>query len=370
MPPDLAPIDRLDLHAVVRHGGAFTLDVDVRLPARGVTAVFGPSGCGKTTLLRAVAGLVRPTPGRILIAGQPWQDDEAGLWLPTHRRPLGMVFQEASLFDHLSVQANLEFGQKRVPQAERQVSLTQTIELLGIGPLLARRPDALSGGERQRVAIARALATSPRLLLMDEPLAALDAARKAELLPWFERLARELHIPVLYVTHSLDEVARLTDHLLLLRAGQVQDQGPTAELLARLDVALTQGDAASALIEGAVAAVDEADQLLHVRFGGGVLQCVQTPGAPTRARGQRLRLRVQARDVSLTLSAAQDTSILNVLPATVHSLAEDGSAQTLVALDVGGTPLLARVTRRSARLLALAPGQPVFAQIKGVAVLD
>ena len=362
--------DSLALRACVRHGADFTLDVDLQLPGRGVTAVFGPSGCGKTTLLRAVAGLTRPSPGRVVVAGDVWQDDATRVWRPTHRRPLGMVFQEASLFEHLTVQGNLDFGLKRVPASERHVSLAQAVELLGIGHLLNRRPAQLSGGERQRVAIARALATSPRLLLLDEPLAALDAARKAEVLPWFERLARELRIPALYVTHSLDEVARLADHLLLLQGGQAVAQGPVADLLARLDIAQTHGDAAGALIDGVVDQVDAAYHLLQVRFGGGTIQCVQAPGAPLRQPGQRVRLRVQARDVSLTLHAAHDTSILNVLAARVTSLAADGPAQVLVALDVGGTPLLARVTRKSADALQLAPGQRVFAQIKGVAVLD
>jgi len=362
--------DGIAVRARMRHGTAFTLDVDLCLPGRGVSAVFGPSGCGKTTLLRCVAGLTRPAPGRVVVNGDTWHDDGAGVWRPTHRRPLGLVFQEASLFDHLTVQGNLDFGLKRVPAAERRVALAQAVELLGIGPLLARRPANLSGGERQRVAIARALATSPRLLLLDEPLASLDAARKAELLPYFERLSRELGIPMLYVTHSLDEVARLADHLLLLEAGRLHALGPTAGLLARLDVALAHGDAAGTLIEGTVAALDAADHLMHVRFAGGVLQCVQAPGTPVRAPGQPLRLRVQARDVSLALSPAADTSILNVLPATVRSLADDGPAQVLVALDAGGAALLARVTRKSARALALAPGRRVFAQVKGVAVLD
>ena len=247
--------------------------------------------------------------------------------------------------------------------------MAQAVELLGIGHLLDRRPAQLSGGERQRVAIARALATSPRLLLMDEPLAALDATRKAELLPWFERVVRELRIPMLYVTHSLDEVARLADHLLVLDAGRVVAQGPVGALMARLDLALAHGDAAGALIDGVVERLDTDYQLLQVRFAGGSVQCVTRPAAPCVSRASA-RLRVQARDVSLTLQAARDTSILNVLPATVRSLAADGPAQTLVALDAGGAPLLARVTRKSAEALALAPGQAVFAQIKGVAVLD
>ena len=349
---------------------AFTLDVGLPLPGAGITALFGPSGCGKTTLLRAVAGLVRPQPGRVVVGDQMWQDDAAGVWLPTHRRALGYVFQEASLFAHLSVQGNLDFGLKRVPAAERRIALDQAIELLGIGHLLARRPSQLSGGERQRVAIARALATSPRLLLMDEPLAALDAARKAELLPYFERLQRELRIPLLYVSHSLDEVARLATHMVLLDAGRVSANGPTGELLTRLDLPLAHGDHAGAVIDGALAAIDQRWNLLEVRFAGGVLHCVQAAGSPLRHVGERLRLRVLARDVSLALAPASDTSILNVLPATVHSLTDDGPAQTLVALDLAGSTLLARVTRKSAAALRLSAGQRVFAQVKGVALLD
>ena len=360
----------LRVRARVARGTGFTLDVDVRLAGHGVTALFGPSGCGKTTLLRAIAGLLRPVPGLVAVNGQRWQDDDAGLWLPTHRRALGYVFQEASLFSHLTVQGNLDFGLKRVPPPERRIALDQAIELLGIGHLLGRRPAQLSGGERQRVAIARALATSPRLLMMDEPLASLDAARKAELLPWFERLQRGLDIPLLYVTHSLDEVARLADAVLMMEAGRAVAHGPTGELMTRLDLSLTQGDAASALIDGVLESADAAYHLLTVRFAGGALQCVQAAGDPLRHPGERVRLRVQARDVSLTLAPARDTSILNVLPARVRSLADDGPAQALVSLDVGDTPLLARITRKSADALRLAPGQAVFAQVKGVAVLD
>ncbi len=362
--------DALELRVRMAHGAAFALELDLQLPGHGVTAVFGPSGCGKTTLLRAVAGLARPRPGRVVVNGQVWQDDTRGLWLPTHRRALGYVFQEASLFEHLSVQGNLDFALRRTPPAQRQIALAQTIELLGIGPLLARRSTQLSGGERQRVAIARALATSPRLLLMDEPLAALDAARKAELLPWFERLARELRIPILYVTHALDEVARLADHLLLLDAGRVRAHAPAAPLLARLDLARGHGDGAGVLIEGRVSAIDTDDHLLQLRFAGGELLCVHGPDAPGRTLGQQLRVRVLARDVSLALSPAHDTSILNVLPATVQALTEDGPAQMLVALDLNSAALLARITRKSAAALQVRPGLRVFAQVKGAALLD
>ncbi len=363
----------LQVRAHVSHGqgaSAFTLDVDLSLPGSGVTALFGPSGCGKTTLLRAVAGLVRPRPGQVVIGEDTWQDDEAGIWRPTHKRPLGYVFQEASLFSHLSVQGNLDFGLKRVPAAQRRIALDQAIELLGIGHLLTRQPEQLSGGERQRVAIARALATSPRLLLMDEPLAALDAARKAELLPYFERLQRELTLPILYVSHSLDEVVRLATHLVLLEQGRVLANGPTAQLLTRLDLPLAHGDHAGAVLEGELTSMDADWDLLHVRFAGGVLQCIPSPGSRPRRVGERLRLRVLARDVSLTLLPATDTSVLNVLPVTVRALSDDGPAQTLVTLDAGGTALLARITRKSASVLHLAPGQAVFAQVKGVALLD
>ncbi|MDR0274661.1 MAG: molybdenum ABC transporter ATP-binding protein [Burkholderiaceae bacterium] len=366
----------LALRLRVRAGPHFDLAVDADLPARGVTVVFGPSGCGKTTLLRAVAGLTRPPPGRgvalgrVALGREVWQDDAQGIWLAAHRRAVGMVFQQANLFAHLTAGENLQFALARVPPGERRIALDQAVALLGIGPLLARRPGQLSGGERQRVAIARALAASPRLLLLDEPLASLDAARKAELLPYFERIQRELALPMLYVTHAPDELARLADQVLLLHEGRVRAQGPAGEMLARMDWALEQADAAGALIEGVVEAFDETWRLLHVRFAGGVVRCVSAPGAAPRAPGQRVRLRVPARDVSLTLTAAGDTSILNVLPATVTELADDGPAQTLVALQAGGAPLMARVTRKSAHQLGLRPGLAVFAQIKGVALLD
>ena len=345
----------------------FTLDVDLQLPGRGVTALFGPSGCGKTTCLRAIAGLTRAQPGRVEVNGEVWQDDAQGIWRATHERALGYVFQEASLFDHLNVHGNIAYGQKRTPPARRKVALEQAVELLGIGHLMQRKPQALSGGERQRVAIARALATSPRLLLMDEPLAALDAQRKAEVLPYLEKLHRTLDIPVLYVSHSIDEVARLAEHLVLLQDGAVRAQGRTDELIVRLDLPLAHGDAAATVIEGTVLQHDAHDHITTVGFNGGQLQLVSpTPRAP----GEPLRLRVQARDVSLARAPASDTSILNILPATVAALAEDSPGQLMVALDAGPTRFLARVTQRSAQALALVPGQAVFAQVKGIAVVN
>ncbi|MGA7303844.1 MAG: molybdenum ABC transporter ATP-binding protein, partial [Rhodothermales bacterium] len=207
---------------------AFDMDVDLSVPAYGVTALFGPSGCGKTTLLRAIAGLERHSGGFLKVGDSIWQDQD--VFLPPHRRPIGYVFQEASLFPHLSVRGNLDYGKKRVPDSERLLPLDQAVALLGIEPLLERKPNSLSGGERQRVAIARALAVSPRLLLMDEPLASLDLQRKQEILPYIESLRRELEIPVIYVSHLPDEVARLADHMVLLEAGRVRASGSVQEL--------------------------------------------------------------------------------------------------------------------------------------------
>ena len=345
----------------------FRLDVDLRLPGRGVTALFGHSGSGKTTLLRCVAGLEPAARGRLVVNGECWQDDARGIQVPTHRRALGYVFQEASLFAHLDVARNLDYGLRRIPPAARRVPRAQAIELLGIGHLLQRRPDTLSGGERQRVAIARALLTAPRLLLMDEPLAALDAQRKAEILPYLARLRAELDIPVLYVSHALDEVIQLADHLVLLDAGQVRASGPIAETLARIDLPMAQSASAAVLIEATVQGYDSAYELLRLGFAGGELLAPHpTPLAP----GTRLRLQVQARDVSLALAPAPGSSILNRLPATVTGISSaDTPAHMLVRLDAGGTPLLARITRFSCDQLHLAVGLPVWAQIKAVALL-
>ena len=343
--------------------GAFTLDVDLCLPVQGVSALFGPSGCGKTTLLRAIAGLDRHPGGFLKLGDTTWQ--AADRFVPPHRRALGYVFQEASLFAHLSARGNLEYGVRRVPRAERRVAVEQAVELLGIAPLLERRPDQLSGGERQRVAIARALAVSPRLLLMDEPLAALDVARKQEILPYIESLHRALDIPVLYVSHSPDEVARLADQLVLLDAGRVRATGAIADMLTRLDLPLVHGGDAEALIEASVAGHDDSYHLTYLDFPGGRFTVPRKP----LAVGSPVRLRVAARDVSLTLERQTGTSILNIFPATVDALGAEGEAQVTVRLSVGGVPMLARVTRKSAAALELQPGRPVYAQAKSVAVL-
>jgi molybdate transport system ATP-binding protein len=346
----------------------FALDVDLQLPGRGVTALYGHSGSGKTTCLRCIAGLERADHGFIQVNDEVWQDSENKIFVAPHKRALGYVFQEASLFPHLSVLANLEFGLKRIPKQQRRVDMAHATELLGIGHLLDRHPQHLSGGERQRVGIARALLTSPKLLLMDEPLAALDAKRKGEILPYLQRLHDELDIPVLYVSHSQDEVAQLADHIVLLSEGQALASGPIGQTLARLDLPLAMGGDAGVVIEGRVSHYDSEYQLLTLQLPNTTLtlRVAHTPMAP----GQALRCKVQARDVSLSLHGAEQSSILNRLPVTVVSeMNADNAAHVLLRLDAAGTPLLARITRYSRDQLNVHPGQQLWAQIKAVAVL-
>ena len=346
---------------------AFELRTELQLPGRGVTALFGPSGCGKTSLLRAVAGL-EPARGRIAIGDTVWQDDDRGILLPTHRRTMGYVIQEAALFPHLDVRGNLAYALRRTPPGERRIAQDQVLALLGIAHLLERRPATLSGGERQRVAIARALATSPRLLLMDEPLAALDARRKAEVLPYLERLQRELALPILYVSHAIEEVTRLADHLVLMEAGRVVASGPLAEMLARTDLPLPAGEEAGVVLQGTVGERDAHWQLARLDVDGDCRVWMRDPGLPL---GRRVRLRVLARDVSVTRKSQQDSSIANQLRGTIEAIAPDGhAALALVRVRVGATAILARVTRRSADALGLVPGLPVWAQVKTVALME
>lgn len=346
----------------------FALDVDLQLPGRGVTALYGHSGSGKTTCLRCIAGLERASDGFVQINDHVWQDSRNGVFVPPHKRALGYVFQEASLFPHLSVLANLEFGLKRIPKAQRRVDLAQATQLLGIGHLLDRHPQHLSGGERQRVGIARALLTSPQLLLMDEPLAALDSQRKGEILPYLERLHEQLEIPVLYVSHAQDEVARLADHIVLLSEGKALASGPIGETLARLDLPLALGDDAGVVINGTVSGHDAHYQLLTLQLPDSPLQ-MRVAHTPLDL-GKHLRFKVRARDVSLSLQPGEHSSILNCLPVTVtQEIPADNSAHVLVRLDAAGTPLLARITRYSRDQLQVHPGQVLWAQIKAVAVL-
>ncbi len=344
----------------------FALDVELDLPGRGVTALFGHSGSGKTTLLRCVAGLEPAARGLLTVNGECWQDSARGLFVPTHRRALGYVFQEASLFPHLSVRRNLEFGLKRIPPAARRVSMAQAGALLGIDHLLERMPEHLSGGERQRVGMARALLTSPRLLLMDEPLAALDARRKQEILPYLERLHDELDIPVLYVSHAVEEVVRLADHVVMLGEGRVMAAGELRATLARLDLPTAFSEDAGVVVEGRVGAHDEHYHLTRLDFAGGEVFVARQ----TAPLGKALRFRIHARDVSLADHRVEGTSIVNLLPVTVAEIVgADTPAHVLVRLDAGGTPLLARITRRSCEQLGVSRGRRMWAQIKSVALL-
>lgn len=343
--------------------GAFTLNVDLRIPAFGVTSLFGPSGSGKTTLLRAIAGLERHAGGYLRVDGDTWQDQQR--FLPSHRRPIGYVFQEASLFEHLDVRGNLEYGARRVAQENRRISIDNVIEWLEITGLLDRKPSTLSGGERQRVAIARALAVSPKLLLMDEPLAAVDISRRQEIIPYLESLHRELDIPVIHVSHQPEEVLRLADHLVLLESGRVTASGDVHEMITRLDLSLAHGSEAASLVEAVVVAQDAPYQLTHLDFPGGRL----TMGRVDLPIGSQVRLRLAARDVSLTLAHQSGTSILNILPVVVDEMRPDGDAQVMVRLLAGGEPILSCITRKSADELGLRQGKSLYAQIKSIALL-
>ena len=341
------------------------LNVTLDLPGQGICAITGASGAGKTTLLRAVAGLEPQLRGRVVINDLVWHDEAAGIQVPVHRRALGYVFQEPSLFAHLSVRKNIEFGLRRSAATDGRALLEQAVQLLGIAGLLNRMPALLSGGERQRVAMARALASSPAILLMDEPLASLDQQRKDEILPFLDQLQRASKIPVLYVSHATDEVARLADHVVVLDQGRVQASGNVFALLNRAAALPGSPEGRCTLIAAEVIAHDPVYQLTQVGFPGGVLWLV----ASAPAIGTMLRLRIQARDVSLSLSRPTDSSIVNSLPVTIATLRDDGPAQVSVELQAGPTMLLARITRKSAVLLGLRTGMAVFAQIKGVAVL-
>jgi len=341
----------------------FTLDVDAQFPLRGVSAVFGASGSGKTTLLRCIAGLERAV-GVLQVNGEIWQDET--LFMPVHQRPLGYVFQEASLFPHLSVRANLEYGYKRIAPAARRVRLEQVVEWLGLRPLLDRRDTVkLSGGERQRVAIGRALLASPRLLLMDEPLSALDASSKQEILPYLEALHRELEIPVVYVSHALEEVARLADHLLLLEQGKLIANGPLQEVLARLDLPTAHREDAGVVVEATIAEHDDAYRMTRLTLGENSLWT----GHLDPPLGTLIRVRIMARDVSISVQPPHPSSISNILKARITEMQAEGCDKVNVRLSVGQSEVvIARITRRSRDLLQLSVGMAVFAQIKSVAL--
>jgi molybdate transport system ATP-binding protein len=342
--------------------GAFTLDV--RFVSEGrLTAFFGQSGSGKTSLVNVISGLIRPSRGRVVIDGTTLVDTAAGIFVPTWRRRIGYVFQEGRLFPHLTVRQNLMFGRWFRPHQERAIPFEKVLDLLGIGHLLQRRPGALSGGEKQRVAIGRALLSSPRLLLMDEPLAALDEARKAEILPYIEKLRDEADIPIIYVSHSLAEVSRLAHTIVVLRGGRVIAAGDPAEVLSRTELVPHEAlEEAGALIEARISQHDIKFGLTTLQSDAGVLR---VPYLDLPA-GTVVRVRIRARDVMIASAPPVGLSALNVFPGKVIELRKGGEAIVEVGIDCNGVRLAARLTRKSVETLGLAPDMPVYAILKGV----
>ena len=343
--------------------GSFMLDANFSIPDRGITVVFGPSGSGKTTLLRAIAGLEKSDKGFLKIGDSVWQKGED--FLATHKRQIGYVFQDAALFDHLDVKGNLNFVIKRAIGLKEDF-IESIHNLLEIKTLLNRKTTQLSGGERQRVAIARALLTNPKILLLDEPLSALDLKRKNEILPYLDSIHNDLEIPILYVTHSQDEMSRLADHLLLIEDGNIVGSGPVNDMLTRFDMPLSHGGDAVSIIEAEVLKRDSEFNLMHLDFLGGQF-IVPDNSFPVQTK---VRIRVVARDVSLTKSKQVDTSILNIFPAMVQEIVNEGEAQVMVRLQIKETILLACITRKSSYKLRLEKGSEVFVQVKSVAILS
>jgi molybdate transport system ATP-binding protein len=353
----------LDVAAEKRLGD-FRLKAGFRLPAAGVLALFGRSGAGKTTLVNMLAGLVRPDSGRISLAGHLLFDSQTRINLRPERRRIGCVFQEGRLFPHLDVRGNLLYGRRRAPPGEPGFGIEAIVELLGIGHLLRRRPANLSGGEKQRVAIGRALLSKPRLLLLDEPLAALDAERKAEILPFIEKLRDELRLPIVYVSHDASEIFRLADRVLILEGGQIAAAGDVAEVFGRPALQRLVGESdAGAIVSARLESQDDVYGLSRLSFPGGQFLIPRIAGEI----GAELRLRIRARDVSLALAAPVHVSILNVIPAKVRMIHAAEEAHVDVELDAG-TPLWSRITARSAHDLGLVEGMPVFAMIKAVSI--
>ena len=350
----------LDLTAQV---GGFNIKAAFQAGS-GVTALFGPSGAGKTSLVNMLAGLLRPDSGRIVVQGNVLFDSRQGIDLPPEHRRLGYVFQESRLFPHFTVASNLSYGRRLATKSRALVDFDAVVDLLALAPLLTRRPKSLSGGERQRVAIGRALLAAPRLLLMDEPPANLDAPRRSEILPFIEKLRRQFEISIVYVSHNMDEIVRLADQLIVMDNGGIVAQGPVDEITARLDLRpLTGRWDAGAVLTTRVTAQDQRDALTQLSFQGGDLWLPQldlTIGTP-------LRIRVRARDVSLALTPPKGISVLNVFAGQVIEVGEDDGPQVDVLVDIG-SPLWARITKRSQRELGIVPGRKVHALIKAMAV--
>jgi len=347
--------------------GDFNLDVDVSLSDTQVTAIFGPSGSGKTSVLRAIAGLGSQRDAVVSFRGETWQANENGrkVFVPTYKRGLAYVFQEPSLFEHLSVIENIKYGAKRVNDGQDGISPEQAIVSLELTKLVRRNVTTLSGGEKQRVAIARALCSKPRLLLMDEPLSALDQASKQEILKMLVTLRQQLNIPIVYVSHSIDEVARLADDLVLLDSGSVVAEGPVQSILTQLDLTLAHGADAESIIEASVAEHDDEFGLTYLDSKVGRFSVLRR----SLDIGESVRLMVSAKDVSVTLERQHDTSILNIFPATITDIKEAGVSQVTLKLESNGVPVLARLTKKSASLMYLKKGFRVYLQAKSVALL-
>jgi molybdate transport system ATP-binding protein len=351
--------------AITNRLGAFTVDVAFAAPTPGVTALFGPSGAGKTSVVRALAGLLRPEAGRIVVGDAVFFDSARGIDVPAERRRVGYVFQDSRLFPHLSVAENLHYGLKRAPPAERAIPLDGVVSLLGIGALLKRRPHTLSGGEKQRVAIGRALLSQPRVLLMDEPLASLDAERKAEVLPYIERLRDELSLAIVYVSHAREEVKRLARTLVVVERGRVAAVGAMSELSARLDVrGISDAPDAATVIDTTVLGTDATRRLSRLGFDGGEL----VVGAFAAEPGARVRVLIPAREVILATQRPDGISVRNVLAGRIGEIGDGHGGDALVQVRIGNTGILARVTRDAIDRLSLATGREVYALIKASSV--
>jgi molybdate transport system ATP-binding protein len=349
---------------VKKRRGSFSLDAHFELPTPGVVALFGRSGCGKSTLVNAIAGLLDADSGRVALDDMVLLDTEQRLYVPPEHRRIGYVFQDARLFPHMSVAANLKYGERRAP-SQRFVSLDTVAGLLDLGPLMGRRTHQLSGGERQRVAIGRALLSQPRLLLLDEPLAALDAARRDEVLPYLENLRDQLAIPMVYVSHDFDEVLRLATHVVLMESGKTIAQGGVGEMSLNSGLrSIIGADAVGAIVDGTVLGMDPASGLMRVKLGHGELRVE----AANFAVGAKLRVQLLARDLIVATQAPQHLSVRNILTGVITTVASDDTDSDLVAIDIGGTMIMARVTTAATRALALEPGLPAWALVKAVSL--
>ena len=350
--------------AVTKRRGSFVLDARFELPTPGVVALFGRSGCGKSTLVNVIAGLLDADAGRVALADRVLLDTARRLNLPPERRRIGYVFQDARLFPHLSVAANLRYGKRRA-QGPGYVSLDTVCGLLNLGALMDRRTHQLSGGERQRVAIGRALLSQPSLLLLDEPLASLDAARRAEVLPYLEILRDQLAIPMVYVSHDFDEVLRLATYVVLMESGKTIARGGVGEMSLNPDLrSIIGADAVGAIVDGTVLGTDSSSGLMRVRVGHGELK-VQ---AAIAAVGAKLRVQLLARDLIVATQAPQHLSVRNILNGVVTEVTSDDADSDLVAVDIGGTLIMARVTKAATRELALQPGLRAWALVKAVSL--